>query len=143
MDIKNATMEEFDIAFDYIEKLWTNNDYDKETIRKVYQEVLENENDFSFFLYDKGKVRGFCHGTYFNTFWHSGKSCYVSSIITNEEDRGKGYGRVLMDHAKNLAKEIGCTAMFLDTGLAREEAHRFYEIYGFEKCAFCYQLKLN
>lgn len=76
---------------------------------------------------------------YFNTFWHSGKYCYVSSIITNEEDHERGYGRVLMDQAK----EIGCTAIFLDTCLAREEAHRFYEIYGFEKCAFCYQLKLN
>lgn len=48
-----------------------------------------------------------------------------------------------MDHAKKLAEDIGCTAMFLDTGLAREEAHRFYDIYGFEKCAFCYQLKLD
>lgn len=48
-----------------------------------------------------------------------------------------------MDHAKKLAEDIGCTAMFLDTGLAREEEHRFYEIYGFEKCAFCYQLKLD
>src|SRR5699024_9026960 len=85
MEIRDATMEEFDIAFDYIEKLWTSNDYDKETIRKVYQEVLENEEDFAFFLYDEGDVKGFCHGTYFNTFWHSGKSCYVSSIITNEE----------------------------------------------------------
>lgn len=143
LEIKNATMEEFDIAFDYIEKLWTANDYDKETIRKVYQEVLENENVFAFFLYDGGKVRGFCHGTFFNTFWHSGTSCYVSSIISNEEDRGKGYGKRLMDHAKKLAEDRGCKAMFLDTGLAREEAHRFYEIYGFEKCAYCYQLKLD
>lgn len=143
MEIKNATMEEFDITFDYIEKLWTSNDYDKDTIRKVYQEVLENKNDFVFFLYDEGKVRGFCHGTYINTFWHSGKSCYVSSIISNAEDRGKGYGRRLMDHARKLAVDNGCTAMFLDTGLAKEEAHRFYDIYGFEKSAFCYQLKLN
>lgn len=143
MEIKNATVEDFDIAFDYIVKLWTANTYDKEVIRKVYQEVLENENDFAFFLFDEGKVRGFCHGTYFNTFWHSGKTCYLSSIISNEEDRGKGYGRKLMDHAIELAKVKGCKALVLDTGIPRKEAHRFYEIYGFEKCAYCYQLKFD
>lgn len=136
-------MEDFDVAFNYIEKLWASNTYDKEEIRKVYQEVLEKEDDFAFFLFDEGEVRGFCHGTFFNTFWHSGKSCYLSSIISNEEDRGKGYGLKLMDHTKELALAQGCKAIFLDTGMQREEAHRFYEIYGFEKCAFCYQLKLD
>lgn len=143
MEIRNATMDDFEIAFDYIEKLWETNVYDRDTIRKVYQEVLENENDFAFFLFDEGEVKGFCHGTFFNTFWHSGKSCYVSSIITNEEDRGKGYGIKLMDHAKKMAEDLGCKAMFLDSGLQRKGAHRFYEIYGFEKCAYCYMLKLE
>lgn len=143
MEIKKATMEDFDVAFDYIEKLWTYNTYDKEVIRQVYREVLENENDFAFFLYHEGKVRGFCHGTYFNTFWLSGKTCYVSSIISNEEDRGKGYGRKLMDHAKELAEARGCNALVLDTGMPRKEAHRFYEIYGFEKSAYCFTLHLD
>ena len=143
MEIRNATMEDFDLAFDYIEKLWTANTYDKEVIRKVYKEVLEKEDDFAFLLFDKGKARGFCHGTYFNTFWESGKTCYLSSIISNAEDRGKGYGRLLMDHAKKLAEDQDCKAIVLDTGLQRKEAHRFYEIYGFTKCAYCYELKLN
>ncbi|WP_018706788.1 GNAT family N-acetyltransferase [Siminovitchia fordii] len=58
-------------------------------------------------------------------------------MISKEEDRGKGYGRILMDHAKKIAEVIGCTAMFLDSVLTRDD------IYGFEKCTFCYQLKLD
>lgn len=143
MEIRKATMAEFDDAFDYFVKLWTSNTYDKEVVRKVYQEVIENKNDFAYLVFDEGKARGFFHGTFFNTFWHSGKSCYLSSIISNEEDRGKGYGRVMMDYTKKLAEERECKAIFLDTGMQREEAHRFYEIYGFKKCAFCYELKLN
>lgn len=143
MEIRNATAEDFDLAFDYIEKLWTYNTYDKAVIEKVYKEVLNNENDFAFFLFDEGKPKGFCHGTYFNTFWLSGQTCYVSSIITNQEERKKGYGRKLMDHAKELAKARNCHAIVLDSGMPRVEAHKFYEIYGFEKCAYCFELKLH
>ena len=140
--IRNATTEDFDMAFDYIEKLWTYNSYDRETIRKVYQEVLENDNDFAFFLMDDGKPVGFCHGTFFNTFWLSGQTCYVSSIITNQEVRKKGYGSQLMDYAKILAENRGCNAIVLDSGMPRTEAHQFYESYGFDKCAYCFELKL-
>lgn len=143
MEIRNATMEDFDLAFDYIEKIWTYNTYDKEVVRKVYKEVLENDDDFAFFLFDNDKPKGFCHGTFFNTFWLSGQTCYVSSIISNQNERGKGYGRSLMDHAKKLAKNRGCRAIVLDSGLPREDAHKFYEVYGFEKCAYCYEFLLD
>ena len=107
MHYKNATMDDFDVAFDYIEKLWTYNTYDKDVIRKVYSDVIGDANSFAFFLMDDdGGYHGFCHGTYFNTFWLSGMTCYVSSIITNEDERGQGNGIKLMDHARDLAKEI-------------------------------------
>ncbi len=139
MEFKKATMEDFDVAFDYIVKLWTYNTYDKEEIRKVYEEVIEDENAFAFFCMEGDEYHGFCHGDYFMTFWMSGLTCYVSSIITNEEDRGKGYGVKLMDEAFRLARERGCKAVTLDSGLPRAEAHRFYEIYGFEKSCYGFE----
>ena len=41
MEFKTATMDDFDVAFDYIEKLWDYNTYDKEVIRKVGREFGE------------------------------------------------------------------------------------------------------
>jgi len=140
--IRNATLGDFDLAFDFIEQLWTANTYDKNVIHKVYREVLEDENAFAFFIFENGAPMGFCHGVYFNTFWQSGKTCYVSSIISNPSVRGKGYGRKLMDHAKELAKERGCKAIVLDSGFQRKDAHRFYELYGFTQCAYCFTLEL-
>ena len=49
MEFKTATMADFDVAFDYIEKLWDYNTYDKDVIRKVYADVLADENSFAFF----------------------------------------------------------------------------------------------
>ena len=75
MEFKTATMDDFDVAFDYIEKLWDYNTYDKEVIRKVYADVLADEDSFAFFLMDGDTYHGFCHGAYFNTFWLSGMTC--------------------------------------------------------------------
>ena len=127
MKIKNATIKDFDTAYEYIKKLWDYNTYDYETTKEVYEKVLQDENSFAFFAIEEdGTFHGFCHGDYFQTFWMSGLTCYVSSLITNEEDRGKGYGVKLLDHAKKLAKERGCKAITLDSGLPRVQAHGFY-----------------
>lgn len=142
MEYKNATLDDFEIAFDYVQKLWTYNTYDRDTLWEVYQRVLASPDSFAFFLLDEGECKGFCHGDYFETFWMSGRTCYVSSIITNSEERGKGYGVRLMDHAKELAEEKGCKALILDSGFPREDAHRFYEKYGFEKSCYGFELIL-
>ncbi len=142
MEIRKATAEDFDIVFDFIEKLWTYNTYDREEIRKVYMDVINDECSFAFLLWDEGICRGMCHGDYFNTFWMSGLTCYVSSLITREEDRGKGYGVALLDHAKELAKQRGCKAITLDSGLPRTGAHGFYEHYGFEKSCYGFEMMI-
>jgi GNAT superfamily N-acetyltransferase len=143
MTIRDCTLDDFEIAYDIIVKLWDYNTYDKEVIRRVWSDVLAGENDFAFFVEDEGEIRGFCHGTFFNTFWLSGMSCYVSSIYTNPDFRKKGYGRAMLDHVQGLAKARGCSTMFLDSGNSRLEAHKFYEIYGFNRHALCFDYELK
>lgn len=144
MTFRNATMDDFDIAFDFIEKLWTYNTYDRDTIRHVYADVLEDPNSFAFFLVDdEDQPHGFCHGSVFNTFWLSGMTCYVSSLIVNEGEHGRGYGTKLMDYACAIARARGCKGVVLDSGMPRTEAHAFYEHYGFEKSCYGFDLLLG
>ena len=66
MKIKNATIKDFDTAYEYIKKLWDYNTYDYETTKEVYEKVLQDENSFAFFsIEDDGTFHGFCHGDYF------------------------------------------------------------------------------
>ena len=105
MQIKAATMEDYNIAFDYFEKLWTFNTYDYEETKKVYEKVLADANSFVFFaLDDAGNYHGLCHGSYIETFWMTGCTCYVASLITNKEDRGKGYGKFFVGLCKRKIK---------------------------------------
>ena len=89
-----------------------------------------------------GNRTGFCHGSFFPTFWMSGSTCYLASIITDEKYRGMGYGRLMVDHVKELAKERDCKAIILDSGMQRKAAHAFYEKYGFEKSCYGFELVL-
>ena len=45
--------------------------------------------------------------------------------------------------AKELAKARGCKALILDSGMPRKQAHRFYEIYGFEKSCYGFDYYLE
>lgn len=48
MITKQATKQEFEQAFYFIERLWDYNVYDKEAVRNVYKEILADENSFAF-----------------------------------------------------------------------------------------------
>ena len=56
----------------------------------------------------------------------SGKSLYVDDLNTDETRRSRGHGKLLMDWLKREAKERGCTQLQLDSGVQREQTHRFY-----------------
>lgn len=140
MTFKQAEAGDFETAFRFIRELWSYNTYEREEIRQVYEHVLQRPDSFFFFLVDEGVYQGMCHGDYFDTFWMSGATCYISSLYVVPEARGKGYGIKLVDHARALAKARGCRAMILDSGLPRVSAHRFYERYGFEKSCYGFEL---
>ena len=90
MEIRKATAEDFDIVFDFIEKLWTYNTYDREEIRKVYMDVIDDERSFAFLLWDEGVCRGMCWAD--NCFsnaasdvWLPSGSLYVPIVMSDEE----------------------------------------------------------
>ena len=56
----------------------------------------------------------------------SGKSLYVDDLNTDETRRSRGHGRILMDWLKKEAKAHGCNQLQLDSGVQREQTHRFY-----------------
>ena len=53
MEFKTASIEDFDIAFDFIEKLWTYNSYDRTEVYDVYEKIITDPDSFAFFLFDE------------------------------------------------------------------------------------------
>ena len=56
-----------------------------------------------------------------------GHHIWVYDLITAEAKRGKGYGRILLSHIEQYAKDNMLSCVALSSSFKRKEAHRFYE----------------
>ncbi|WP_072564559.1 GNAT family N-acetyltransferase [Granulibacter bethesdensis] len=51
---------------------------------------------------------------------------YVDDLVTDEASRSCGHGEALLDWLRQRARQRGCQALDLDSGVQRIRAHRFY-----------------
>jgi GNAT superfamily N-acetyltransferase len=76
-----------------------------------------------------------------NLAW--GRFLYVDDLVTLSEYRSKGYGSKLLSWIKEQGEREGCEAIHLDSGIHREDAHRFYEREGMSVSSFHFVLKVT
>ncbi len=63
---------------------------------------------------------------------------YVFDLVTDEQKRGQGYGKMMLEYLKDYAKIAMCENIVLSSGFAKEGAHQFYETNGFDKKSFVF-----
>ncbi len=56
----------------------------------------------------------------------SDRHLYVDDLVTLEDRRSRGFGKVLFDWLVERARQDGCRTLELDSGVQRFHAHRFY-----------------
>jgi GNAT superfamily N-acetyltransferase len=76
-------------------------------------------------LFDGDSLRAVA-GYRIQTMLVRGRSLYVDDLVTTQEMRGKGYGKLLLDWLMREAKRLGCKEFHLDSGVHRFGAHAFY-----------------
>jgi len=75
---------------------------------------------------------GVCQLRYRYAIWTESEDCWLEDIFVEEEARGAGLGRELVEAAFERARERGCRRMELDVNEANVGALRLYESLGFE-----------
>ena len=68
-----------------------------------------------------------------------GRYLYVDDLVTSATERSKGHGRALLSWLTERAQEKHCGSLQLDSGLARKDAHRFYEREGMQNRGLRFQ----
>ena len=76
-------------------------------------------------LLDHGRVRAVA-GYRFMEMLYCGRVLYVDDLNTDDQCRSAGFGKLLMDWLKHQATAHGCAELHLDSGVQREQTHRFY-----------------
>jgi len=80
------------------------------------------------------------HRVYENTF--DGVHMYVDDLVTDAALRSRGFGRALLFHMQDLARQAGCQRFTLDSGVQRDQAHRFYFREGMTVTGFHFGMSL-
>ena len=72
-----------------------------------------------------------------------GRFLYVDDLVTLPSERSQGHGAVLLRWLEERAQEAGCDELHLDSGVQREDAHRFYRRQGLEVSSYHFGRKLT
>jgi GNAT superfamily N-acetyltransferase len=105
-------------------------------MRKMFAEGAEMA-----ILHTAGIVRSLavyrCHHTTFH-----GYRFYVDDLVTDESQRGRGFGAALLGWCERRARERGCDTFDLESGVQRPRTHQFYFREGLAIFAFSFSKQL-
>jgi GNAT superfamily N-acetyltransferase len=140
--IRSATQEDFPSVYPLFQQLWPNKELHQAALRAVYSRGVASQTDVLFCTVVDGTVVGFCAYAIVNNLWQEGQIAYIYAMVLDERHRSKGYGTQLLQAAVDTARRQGMKRVELDSSFQREQAHRFYEKFGFEKRAYLFSYPL-
>lgn len=121
-ELKNQ--QEWKDAFQVMKQLRTH--LDEESFLQLVQEAVEKEGYKLAALYDHDKIVAVTGFMPMITLYN-GKFIWVCDLVTDSENRSKGYGEALLSYVHHWAKENSYDIVSLSSNFQRIDAHRFYE----------------
>ena len=99
----------------------------------IWSEIQKNKNITYLGVFEDNKLISSCFIAIIPNLTNQGKSIgYIENVITDVNYRRKGVGKKLMQKAIEIAQENNCCKIFLESGISRVEAHKFYKSIGFD-----------
>ena len=135
MEIRELKTDDLESLLElYIQLSDINKGYSYEKALAVWQNEIENNKSIKYFgAVDNGKVVSTCSCAIIPNLTNNAKSIgFIENVVTDENYRKQGLAKKVIDKAVEFAKSNDCYKVFLESGIARTEAHKFYEKIGFE-----------
>ena len=63
----------------------------------------------------------------------TGIKAWIEDVVVDENARGKGVGKILMNHAMEEARSLGAKSLDLTSRSSREAANKLYQAIGFQE----------
>jgi len=117
--------------------------WDPAEARAAIGRALARERSTIFVAEGDGRLAGLCSAYVDLDSVRFGTRCWVEDLVVDPERRSRGTGKALLDAAKDWARDHGATHLELDSGMARTDAHRFYEREGPSWESKCYAWDLR
>lgn len=133
MQIRKLTKEDLPSLLELYTQLDSANaDLQPGPSSKIWKEIEENKNITYIGAVDQGKVVATCFTVIIPNLTNQNRPmCFIENVVTDQNYRKQGLGKKVIDEAIRIAKENNCYKVFLESGVKRTEAHKFYEKLGF------------
>lgn len=67
----------------------------------------------------------------------------LTDLVTDAEQRSRGYGQILLSWLREQAAAHNCNRLWLTSGAQRLDAHRFYEANGLVKMGYAFIVNIQ
>jgi len=95
--------------------------------------ILSNPGYKTFVAIMDGNVCGMIGTLAYPSYEHNDASGRILAVVTSSRARRRGIGRALIATAEKDFAQRGIRRVSLDTRLTREDAHKFYQLLGYER----------
>jgi GNAT superfamily N-acetyltransferase len=110
----------------------SNNDFTIDQANKIWDKIETQETKYFVGKID-GTIIASCYISILPNLTCNGKSIgFIENVIVDENQRGNGIGKRIIEMAIEYAKKQNCYKVVLQSGIKRTAAHRFYEAMGFD-----------
>ena len=93
--------------------------------------IVDSESTKLFLAIDEDGVFGMLSLVLFRI--PTGRKAWVEDVVVDEKARGRGVGKLLTEHAIQVAREHGAHSVDLTSRPSREAANALYQRVGFQK----------
>jgi len=142
LKIRECTAADFGQIASPLRQLWPSKQRDLERLRAACGRAPAGPTQRYVCAEGDGAVVAFCLLSVRNSVRQEALPANIDELVVDERYRGRGIGRALVDHMIDLARQLGCTRIELESAFHRECARAFYERLGFEKRAFLFSKPL-
>ncbi len=95
--------------------------------------ILSNPGYKTFVAIMDGNVCGMIGTLAYPSYEHNDASGRILALVTSSTARRRGIGRALIATVEKDFAQRGIRRVSLDTRLTREDAHKFYQLLGYER----------
>ena len=138
LQIRACTPDDFTSVFYLFRQLWPSLELDYHALYSVYERALSSVTQHLIVGEVEDRIVGFCSLSLKNNFWKAGYIGNVDELVVDENYRGQGIGKMLMNRIEEIAISKHCKQIELDSSFHRKEAHHFYENIGFKSRAYLF-----
>jgi GNAT superfamily N-acetyltransferase len=101
-----------------------------DAVRERLAEIGQDERHAVFVAEGAGRVAGWIH-VYLCPLVVVGLQAEIGGLVVDENWRGRGVGRLLLEWAEQWVRERGVQDLVVRSNVVRERAHAFYERAGY------------